>query len=684
MLNLRLINAEDKEDKPKEFYIGDDPILFLPGVKQLNIIVGANNTRKSRFMRSVIKISHKILIEADIDINTNLYLAHTLVDDLDALSIKFPSGLIEFNAYLPQNKETNALLPLFEKIQSSRIISTETLSNLIRTIYQHYLNILDESSLKALITDLETLIVVTKAISYNFEHFKSRNQTVTNPQSYPEGPFQYMLTQMPGRSVGSKIDEIDDILNLVERIREWSSHFSSLKLTKYTSDTLYVPALRSSRRLAGIKSGMQADDIFGQTIKENYFSSDSIRVTIESGLKLYEKINYARNGNREEIRNFHAFEKFIGETFFGSEDIHIIPYRGKNAEIDTIKISIPGEIENVPMYDLGEGVQAIINLLFPIFTAWNGQWIFIDEPENNLHPGFQNIFIKAITENPYLLKKNLRYFINTHSNHILSESFISTADAGIFVFSKRDEQSSSISHFEQNEYFTLELLGVMNTSVLITNCSIWVEGITDRFYLRAFLKAYCKKLKAGAFIPSEGFDYSFVEYGGKNLVHFDFDESSEDNIAAYFINSNVFLLADSDFDPIKEQKYKKINRANFKFEQTDLPEIENIIPEQILQDFLLNGLKCDPESVTSIFPISNSKQKLGKTFKGVTKKKKAVAIESKSGGTLSSDYKTKLSQFVHENISNGTYEWEDLTASPILERITKSLYNFIKLKSNKS
>ena len=39
----------------------------------------------------------------------------------------------------------------------------------------------------------------------------------------------------------------------------------------------------------------------------------------------------------------------------------------------------------------------------------------------------------------------------------------------------------------------LRQLGVNNTSVFLANSSIWVEGISDRNYIKAFLIAYCNQ-----------------------------------------------------------------------------------------------------------------------------------------------------------------------------------------------
>lgn len=51
--------------------------------------------------------------------------------------------------------------------------------------------------------------------------------------------------------------------------------------------------------------------------------------------------------------------------------------------------------------------------------AENNSFIFIDEPELNLHPGMQRLFFEQITLNKDITDKNLTFFITTHSNHLL-------------------------------------------------------------------------------------------------------------------------------------------------------------------------------------------------------------------------------------------------------------------------
>ncbi|WP_228454036.1 AAA family ATPase [Chryseobacterium fistulae] len=132
-----------------------------------------------------------------------------------------------------------------------------------------------------------------------------------------------------------------------------------------------------------------------------------------------------RNSKRENRRKFESFEKFISLNFFGSKTIDIIAEfdkdeseKGNNTK-EIISIHIEGEKHTRDLHDLGDGIQALIILMYKIFMAENDSYIFIDEPEINLHPGMQRLFLEQIITNPDLTEKNLTYFLSTHSNHFL-------------------------------------------------------------------------------------------------------------------------------------------------------------------------------------------------------------------------------------------------------------------------
>lgn len=79
----------------------------------------------------------------------------------------------------------------------------------------------------------------------------------------------------------------------------------------------------------------------------------------------------------------------------------------------------------------------------------------------------------------------------------------------------------------------LTSLGVRPSSLYLANCTIWVEGVTDRMYLSKLMQKYIQELehstssqearkaeKYKSFMPN--FHYAFIEYAGGNITHWSF------------------------------------------------------------------------------------------------------------------------------------------------------------------
>jgi hypothetical protein len=255
-------------------------------------------------------------------------------------------------------------------------------------------------------------------------------------------------------------------------------------------------------------------------------------------------------------------------------------------------------------------------------------------------------------------------------------------NAEIFVFSKRDKDSSTIKPFSGYEATTLELLGVLNTSTLLSNCSVWVEGVTDRLYLRAYLTAY---LKSGQpFNPIEGLNYTFIEYGGNNLVHYLFEDNTDPaaidaGIKAYFINNKIFLLSDKDFDKDeKHQFYKKLATKNFQYMHTQHAEIENLLPPEILAAFLTDKLNVPADIAKEITKYSYKSTRLGKFLTGQFTKHQINRKVAAASGTLTTGYKSMLAEYVLNGVQSGKITWVDFKSNMVIDEITTNLYNFIE------
>lgn len=230
-----------------------------------------------------------------------------------------------------------------------------------------------------------------------------------------------------------------------------------------------------------------------------------------------------------------------------------------------------------PIYNWGDGTQQLIIMLYSLFKYKDEQnkIFFIEEPEMYLHPGVLRKFIEVINSN---LFKYHQYFITTHSNVILDTSADTNIKMSIFKFKKVKDTSQNdgkdflIEQCNIGDMSLLNELGVRNSSLFLSNCSIWVEGITDRLYLKHYLKLYCDKHKDKT-VYRENIDYTFIEYGGGNIVHFNFDNIDDLNsVNARYINNNIFLIADNDNSKEgRKQEERKCTRSNWEKISTNYP-----------------------------------------------------------------------------------------------------------------
>ncbi len=164
------------------------------------------------------------------------------------------------------------------------------------------------------------------------------------------------------------------------------------------------------------------------------------------------------------------------------------------------------------------------------FTAQKGSWIFIEEPELSLHPGLQHIFLHALSRHEAIIEKNLCAFMTTHSGHMLGMLGNEITNMASISFQPTETpERFLVRHILDRDHSPMNLPGVVNSSVYLANCAIWVEGITDRPYLRSYLKAYQessgfqKDLYEGRKrLMREDIHYAFLEYAGSNLEHYYF------------------------------------------------------------------------------------------------------------------------------------------------------------------
>ena len=144
------------------------------------------------------------------------------------------------------------------------------------------------------------------------------------------------------------------------------------------------------------------DSYFARTVKDYFYDNlgtlevdDQVEkhTKIFTGLSLYKEVKKKLLGKLPEREKIRKFEQFLSNTFFDSNTVSLVP----NIDEDCLYITIG--VEDRPIYDLGDGIQNIIILLYQVFVnADEHALIFIEEPEISLHPGMQRLFIDTIMD----------------------------------------------------------------------------------------------------------------------------------------------------------------------------------------------------------------------------------------------------------------------------------------------
>ena len=465
----------------------------------------------------------------------------------------------------------------------------------------------------------------------------------------------------------------------IRRLDELLPRDVSYKHLERQLDRKYIPILRGLRPING------KSDSYLERTKKDYFSDVSrVEDRIFTGLHLYEETKKLLLGHRSDREKVRAFENFLSDTFFQNQEVNIIPRDGS----DVLYIGIGGG-EEYPIYNLGDGIQSIVILTYPLFFNQGQELLFfIEEPEHGLHPSMQRIFLETLMREEF---SSFQYFLTTHSNHLLDIT-LDIEHISIYTF-RKDINRTDDTHFlvenVDNEHInTLELIGVRNSSVFLSNCTIWVEGITDRIYIRKYLDVYQKERKVKF---KEDLHYSFVEYAGGNITHWSFLEDADTdhpNIEVERLCGKLFLITDKDGAGLKkdgtfDKRFKKKQERHKKLSENlsdryyclDCREIENTLSPEVLKK-VVQGYEKD----NAILSFENSKYEDYKDEYLGSFIEKNVDDTSRSYRGKSGTIKDKVN-FAKRAVAH-IESVKDLSEEAL--DLTKKLYNFIRSNNEQS
>lgn len=264
------------------------------------------------------------------------------------------------------------------------------------------------------------------------------------------------------------------------------------------------------------------------------------------------------------------------------------------------------DCERVPLSKSGSGIKTIILVLLNLLVVpllddnKNKKIVYgFEELENNLHPAMQRKLFDFIYN--YAVENDTYIFLTTHS-HIAINTFYSKERANIYHVVKNDKISyvkKIESYLDKTEI--LNDLDVKASDLLQSNGIIWVEGPSDRIYIKRWLEVFCDNNF------EDGVHYQFLYYGGRLLSQYSADEETE-LINIITTNRNAAIVMDSDkrnqsarLNETKKRIIKEFNDLDMFSWVTKGKEIENYIPKEALSD-MLNLSECVQCGKYELFP----------------------------------------------------------------------------------
>lgn len=298
--------------------------------------------------------------------------------------------------------------------------------------------------------------------------------------------------------------------------------------------------------------------------------------------------------------------------------------------------------------DLGTGIKQVVEILtflyhktkYVLSEKMKGANVFIEEPESNLHPMATKRFLYLLSKDE-ILKKN-RYFITSHSSVIIDQVDDNWTITRVYQGDKRETKLERCLH-KKEMLPLLDSLGVKPSSLLQSNLVIWVEGPSDKLYIKKWLELIYPQYK-------EGIHFSFMIYGGALIDYcsvFVEQTSSEANKFIDILATSRYAVVIADRDNNNKQEKLKPRLIKFenrikkskdfehvKFVKTAGREIENYIKGEVFKKVLCNGC-FERESMT---------------YKGVMGKK-TIKFSPPNVKNLNPNFRFKLADSFDEKFS---------------------------------
>ncbi len=231
------------------------------------------------------------------------------------------------------------------------------------------------------------------------------------------------------------------------------------------------------------------------------------------------------NGTRQK-KWTETLAQILQDTFGESVQYHVPPTKN-NSGIFTL--SMDGD-QDIDLLAVGAGVREVVAIAYKTLQAGSAKVLLLEEPENCLHPTAVRRLLRSLID-----RVGLQLIVSTHSASVIDSNPNSVVQVS------RGLDGSTI-HTVQNTAHRFEAvrsLGHSPSELLLTPCAVWVEGPSDRIYLKSWLTTHDL---------TEGVDYQIMFYAGSlgSHVSVEMEPTKEQAAAIRTLSRRCVIVADSD------------------------------------------------------------------------------------------------------------------------------------------
>ncbi|WP_251151188.1 AAA family ATPase [Cellulosimicrobium sp. Marseille-Q4280] len=273
-------------------------------------------------------------------------------------------------------------------------------------------------------------------------------------------------------------------------------------------------------------------------------------------------------GHDEERAKFDAIQEFTRS---------VLDDPGLTLTVPTTRTTINVRLSEggvLPLEHMGTGIHQVV-ILAAAATLLTDTVVCMEEPEIHLHPLLQRKLLNYLAH-----ETTNQYVIATHSAHMLDADV-----ASIFHLTHESRSGTRLTRAAtpaQRAGICADL-GYRASDLVQANAVVWVEGPSDRIYIRRWIELLDPSL-------IEGIHYSIMFYGGRLLNHLTADDPDVDEfISLRRLNRQVAILIDSDrsrrgarLNATKKRVVDELSTEGFAW-VTHGYTIENYVPFQDFQ-----------------------------------------------------------------------------------------------------